>query len=162
MSPLMFRGSHGRGGTDEFERSGSVRGDPAGDRTHHGAVRRCTVAERFGASSQTAGAHHPSKWSPRRNVRALGCSKQPADISSRMRPVCWPGAGRLPPAFPRPAEPAQASTPLRCAIRPIRLHQCRRCPCQPKARHAQRARGCQSSQSRCHPSARLHITCGRC
>ena len=28
MSPFMLRGSHGRGGTDEFERSGSVRVDP--------------------------------------------------------------------------------------------------------------------------------------
>ena len=46
MSPFMLRGDHGRGGANEYERSGQVRGDPAGDPTHHGPVRCCAVEDR--------------------------------------------------------------------------------------------------------------------
>ena len=120
MSPFVFRGNHGRGGTDEFERSGPVRGDPAGDPAHHGPVRRCAVAQHLGAASQTAGARHPPRWRAGRSLQTLGCSQQPADFSSGTRPICRLGARQLQRLWPDPG--------VRVPGGPARLHRQRRDP----------------------------------
>ena len=95
MSPLMFRCDHGRGGANEYERGGPVRGDPAGDPTHHGPVRCRAVAQHLGAASQTAGARHPPGWRPGRSLQTLGRPQQPADITSGTRPICRLGSCQL-------------------------------------------------------------------
>lgn len=77
---LIFRGNHGRGGTDEFKKADRYAVIQPVIPARHGPVRGCAVAKPLGTPGQAT--------DTRKDSAPGAVSRQPTDTTGGMRSVC--------------------------------------------------------------------------